>query len=481
MTEFDIVEKVEAVFKEALKKYAMLEGKKRVGVATSGGSDSVALLLLFDKFKKELGVKLIVLHFDHSLRETSSRDREFVENLADRLGLEFVWIKRDIKAEATSKKLSIEEAARRARYKWFRELIGADSLDCVATGHHMDDQAGTVIYRILRGTGPDGLSAIEPVGMDGKIIRPLLGVRKRMLEQYVRARGYSFVLDETNLSLSIVRNRIQQQIIPLLEEINPRAVESIAKLADIAFELKSWLKKKSDELLKACIMQKGESELFLDRKKMLELSQFERICTIRRALEEVVGDPFGYDYDDYKKVAELIADTTNFSWHVGRNVKVEMSTDVIRIGREESELKYEKVFEIPDVGDYDFAEIGLKISIRLKPVKSIKEAERYKGFSALLDADMVEFPLHVRFYREGDRFFPLGAPGEKSLADFFLDVKIPRFLRKKIPLLVSSGEVAWVIGYRISHIFRVTHKTKTALELFAEFYPPPPPSPPDES
>lgn len=478
MTDPDIVEKVEIVFKEALKKHAMLDGKSRVGVATSGGSDSVALLLLFDKFKKELGVSLTVLHLDHALRETSSRDREFVENLADRLGLEFVWTKKDIKAEASSKKLSIEEAARRARYRWFKELIDAASVDCVATGHHMDDQAGTVIYRILRGTGPDGLSAIEPVGMDGKIIRPLLGVRKKMLEQYVRERGYGFVVDETNLSISIVRNRIQQQIIPILEEMNPRAVESMARLANISFELRNWLKKKSDELLKACVVREGEDELFLDRNKMLELSQFERICAIRKALEEVVGDPFGYDYDDYKKVAELIAGTSSFSWHVGRNIKVEMSTDVVRIGAEKSELGGERIFEIPGVGNYEFAEIGLKISAKLKPVKSPKEAEQYGGFSALLDADKVEFPLHVRFYKEGDRFFPFGSPGEKSLADFFVNVKIPRFSRKKIPLLVISGEIAWVVGYRVSHIFRVTQKTKTALELFAEIYPPP--SPPEE-
>jgi len=481
MTDFDVVEKVESLFKETLKKYKMLDAPRRVGVATSGGSDSVALLLLFDRFKNDLGVKLVVLHFDHALRETSVRDRDFVENLADRLGLEFVWTRKNVKSEAEQKKLSVEEAARRSRYKWFDELVDAGSMDCVATGHNMDDQAETVIYRVLRGTGPDGLAAIEPIGMDGRVIRPLLGIRKQLLEQYVRARGYSFVVDETNFAVSFVRNRIRREIVPIFEQINPRAVESLARLAEIGFELKKWLKKKSDEMLDACVVRGDEDTLLLDRNKILALDEFEQICMLRRALERVVGDPFGYAYQDYKKVVELIVNSDSFSWDVGRGVKVEMSTDVVRIGSEKGEINEEKILKISGVGNYEFPEIGLKVSLKLRPVKSSKDAERYEGLSALLDADRTEFPLYVRFYRKGDRFFPLGSPGEKSLADFFTGAKIPRFLRKKIPLLISSDEIVWVVGYRVSHVFRVTQKTKTALELVAELYPPPPPPPPEES
>jgi len=467
MTEPEIVAEVEGGFKDALGGHGACRAGEVIGVATSGGSDSVALLLLFHRFKDDLGVELVVLHFDHALRESSSRDREFVENLSDRLGLEFVWTREDVGAFAKSEGLSIEEAARRARYSWFRELVEAGTVSRVATGHNMDDQAETVLYRVVRGTGPDGLSSIEPVGMGGKVIRPLLGVRKRLLERYVRARGYSFVVDESNLSSSFVRNRIRRELIPGLEEINPKVVESLSRLASVAFELKGWLRKKSDELLDLCIKQEDEASLLLDRGKMLELEAFERLCAVRRALERVVGDPFGYDYRDYLKIAELVASNDSFRWDAGRGIQVEMSSGVVRVGPKERALAVGS-FEVPGVGDYEFREIGLRVSLRKKPVRSPKEALDYSGYSALLDAGKVGFPLHIRFHEEGDRFFPLGAPGEKTLSDFFVDAKIPRFLRKKIPLLVSGGEIAWVVGHRVSHLFRVTRRTKVALEIEVE-------------
>ncbi|HDH97094.1 MAG TPA: tRNA lysidine(34) synthetase TilS [Proteobacteria bacterium] len=464
MTEHEIVAEVERKFRRALESRCTVRAGDVVGVATSGGPDSVALLLLFHRFKEELAVELAVLHFDHALRKSSGRDREFVEKLADRLGLEFIWKREDVASLAKTRRLSVEEAARRARYAWFKELLDAGRVSRVATGHNMDDQAETVLYRIVRGTGPDGLSSIEPIGMDGKIIRPLLDVRKRDLERYVRARGYSFVIDETNLSDSFVRNRIRRDLIPALEEINPRVVESLARLASVAFDLKSWLRRKSDDLLSSCIEAQEEGAILLNRQKLLALDPFERVCAVRRALERVVGDPFGYEYRDYTRIVSLIGSSDSFSWDAGRGVRIEMSSGLIRIGPP-AEPPVQDVCEIPNVGEYECPGLGIRVSVRRRPITSAREAMNYSGYSALLDADRIDFPLYIRFPKEGDRFFPLGAPGEKKLADFFVDAKIPRFVRKKVPLLVSGGEIAWVIGHRISHIFRITPKTKAALEI----------------
>lgn len=220
----------------SLKAQSRLHAGDRVGVAVSGGADSVALLRLLDDLRERLGIVLHALHFNHKLRNRASdADEQFVARLASRLGLEFHSAHADVARLARSSKRNLEDAGRRARYEWFASIAEGRHLACVATAHTADDQAETVLAHLLRGTGLAGLAGIHPVS--GKVIRPLLTFRRAALRSYLRQRRQPWREDASNRDTQRTRARIRRQLIPLLEKrFQPLAVEHLAALASRALE-----------------------------------------------------------------------------------------------------------------------------------------------------------------------------------------------------------------------------------------------------
>src|SRR6267378_462174 len=227
---------------DCLKKQQMMRPGDRVGVAVSGGADSVALLLLLQEFREKLGIVLSVVHFNHKLRgKASDADEKFVANLAAKHGLEFHTASVHVAQKAKKERTNLEDAARRARYDYFHSLVESGALTRIAVAHTADDQAETVLAHILRGTGLTGLGGIHPVA--GPIIRPLLKIRRAELRAYLRAKKQKWREDATKRDTTRTRARIRRKLLPLLEkQFQPAIVEHLTTLAELAREDESFLK-----------------------------------------------------------------------------------------------------------------------------------------------------------------------------------------------------------------------------------------------
>jgi len=231
------VSKLPKELRTHIEKQGLLRAGERVGVAVSGGADSVALLRLLLELREPLGVVLSVVHFDHKLRGVASeKDERFVAGLAEKFGLTLHIGHGEVGKKAKKEKANLEDAARRARYAFFRRLTEGGLVNCVATAHTADDQAETVLAHILRGTGLAGLGGIHPATKDG-IVRPLLAARRADLRKYLREKKQTWREDSTNRDTARQRARMRKKLLPLLEkEFNPKSVEHLGDLANAALE-----------------------------------------------------------------------------------------------------------------------------------------------------------------------------------------------------------------------------------------------------
>jgi tRNA(Ile)-lysidine synthase len=240
-----------------IERQRMLRPGDRVGVAVSGGGDSVALLRLLEDLRLQLGVHLSVLHFNHQLRGADSdADEQFVAALAAQRGLAFIADRADVAAVARQRGWNLEDAARRLRYEFFRSAMEGNRLTRVAVAHSADDQAETVLARLVRGTGPAGLAAIYPV--KGRVIRPLLDIRREELRGYLQAIGQGWREDQSNRDMQRLRARLRHEILPTLErELQPSVVAHLCRLAEFSREDEAFWMAVVRERLKPLLHREG--------------------------------------------------------------------------------------------------------------------------------------------------------------------------------------------------------------------------------
>jgi tRNA(Ile)-lysidine synthase len=449
-----------------IEKYSMLRKGDRVLIGVSGGPDSIALLHILLRLKDEYELKLKVGHLNHGLRgEESDRDERFVKNLCKQLKIK-CYTKRLKKGELESAKgVSPEESARRARYKYFEWLSKKLKCNRIALGHTADDQAETVLMRFVRGSGLRGLGGIPPVRKNGLIIRPLINLWRKEIEEFLEKEKILFVIDSTNESMKFLRNRLRQELIPYIEKnFNPNIKECLVRMGELF---------RYDEELLSEFLRTGKNfyeitgdKININLKIFKKLSEPAQLRVIRRAIEEFLGDLRHFQkvhFNDILKIA------------MGKkpNVKIVLPRDLIAI-REYSKLSicYNKNGELMNK-----FKVKLKINGKtlISALKSTIESEvisrnEVKTLNvscnmALLDFDKLKKPLVVRTYEHGDRFIPLGSSGSKKLKDFFIDLKIPLEERYRTPILVSNDRIAWVAGLRIDDRFKVTEETKRILRL----------------
>lgn len=291
-TKKDTAGNIERRLAEYLKASAWFHAGLRVGVAVSGGGDSVALLMLLAALRSELGIVASVVHFNHKLRgKASDADEKFVAALAEKLGVTMHIGRADVAAKAKGEKANLEDAARRARYAFFERLAEQGLVDVVATAHSMDDQAETVLAHILRGTGIAGLAGIHPVA--GSVVRPLLGFRREELREYLRLKRQPWREDSTNRDTARTRARMREKLLPLLErQFNPAVVEHLAALADRAREQASLVVHLAGQIFqKNVTLDRGSARIGLqDFLHPFAIDQPETANVLRgRLIQEVAG------------------------------------------------------------------------------------------------------------------------------------------------------------------------------------------------
>jgi tRNA(Ile)-lysidine synthase len=423
----DLVQRVAAT----IERYGMLRPGQRVGVAVSGGADSVCLLHVL----AALGFDLRVLHLDHNLRGDESRaDAEFVRELAEGLGLP-VTVR-----EAHLSGGNLEQAAREARLAFFREMIAAGTVEGVATGHTRSDQAETVLFRFLRGSGSAGLAGIRPVTSDGRV-RPLIEVERADVEAFLRDRGIAWREDSSNASPRFARNQIRHGLMPqLAREWNPAIVETLAHTASWAQGEEAYWEGELERLSGGRLLEK-EGAVLLTLAGNLPEAAARRL--IRRAIERAKGDLRGIDFRHVEAVLSMARRPQGHGHVSVPELEVVRSFEWIRLSAGAPAPPYRVAAKVP--GKVRPPGAGVEISLELieKPETFRPPDYVYNDGMGCLDWQRVSSALEFRNWMPGDRYQPSGSSGTEKIKTLFHRARIPIWERRGWPVLWDGKEIVW--------------------------------------
>jgi tRNA(Ile)-lysidine synthase len=456
----DFVGKVRAT----VERYRMIQKGDTVIVGVSGGVDSVALLNVLMALRDEYDLSIVVAHLDHGIRgEESRREARFVRDLAQGLDLPFETAVADVPAMAERERISLQEAARKARYDFYEEVRKRYHGQKVAIGQTADDQAETILMRVIRGAGLRGLKGIPPV-RGGIYIRPLIETSREEVERLAAEKGLSYVIDSSNIKDIYLRNKVRHDLIPRLErEYNPSIRAGLTRMASILSREDDYLDREAEQLAARLIEADGE-EVGLDIPGLK--ASHGAICfrVLQKALAIVVGgDLRRIKTVHLEAIFRLLAHRAPnkvLCLPDGVYVEKHYTKLFIRRGERPAVFPFEYVVDAPGVTVLEG--LGKKLFTRIDPAEGRIPMGGDPNV-AHLDDDKLAHPLTLRSFERGDRFVPLGMKASKKVKDFFIDSKVPKALRRQIPLLVSGGVIAWVVGYRVSECFKLTEGSRRVL------------------
>lgn len=420
-------------------------------LAVSGGKDSMTMLDLFNYFKYELKLNLVVCHFNHSLRDDADRDEKFVKTQCEKYGLKFYSKKEDVLLYSNENKLSTEEGARFLRYKFFDEVKRIENLEYIATAHNKNDLAETVIMRILRGTGINGLIGIQ--SERGDLIRPILNFSRDEIEKYIEENNIPFVEDKTNFEELYLRNKIRLNLFPILKnEYNPRILDAISRLSNIAFDY-STISREYIASKEGLLWEFNKEKILVYIEKLKLQSRSFRNIMYREFFEFISKDPDGINYKIIEEIDNLIFSKTGKYIEI-KNVVFKIEYDKLLI--------YDKnIFENLEMKFYfenlDFSLYSTKFFDIIIEQSSFEEFKNLKQNKDLLfiNKKYLDF-LKIRNKENGD-FLELEF-GKKKLKDIFIDEKVSKDIRKNIPIFEIENNIVWVPNIRRSNRYLVDKK-----------------------
>jgi len=435
-----------------LRRHAMLAGGETVLVAVSGGADSVALLYLLSCLAADWQLRLHALHVDHQLRAESAADADFVRALGARLGVPV-----DVTTVAVDRRGSLEAAARAARYAALEACAARVGAARIAVGHTADDQAETVLMRLVQGAGVRGLAGIPPVR--GAIIRPLIEVRRSALESELASAGLSWVDDASNRNPKFLRNRIRHELLPLLaDSYNPEVKAALARVASLARETVGALDRAAEvELDRLAVWADGAATVRLDALRALPRPVAAGVPRQGAAGLGSKAPLRAWTHRGLKRVLSVPAPRRAF--RLG-GVTVEVSGALGRLASAPPPALIERIVAVP--GRTELPEIGQALEARLVGADAYA-IPREPGRVAF-DADELATPLVVRARRRGERFVAFGG-AERRLKTLLIEAKVPRWDRSRVPVIEAGGTIVWIGRLRRGAAGRVTARTRRVLEL----------------
>ena len=455
---------------ETIKKHKMIAPGEHIIVAVSGGADSVALLNVLMVLKQKWRLDLTVAHLDHGIRGAESRrEAEFVRGLACQMDIPCISEQRDVLSCKKEKGLSLQEAAREVRYLFFQEVFMREHADKIALGHHADDQAETILMWFLKGASINGLSGMPPL-RDGIFIRPLIEVTRNEIEQYLQQSSIDSIPDTSQYELHYLRNKIRHQLIPILKkEYNPRIVETLTRMADLLRPDKEMLDKQAGDAVNKCLFKKGD-KIYCNIDDIRKYSPSILGRLIKNIFYDLEGPTKGLAFKHIDAVRHLLdgkGPSRVVQMPGGLCVRREYGRLVFKKG-DLDKFSYSFSFDnLPDSVRID--KIGREIYFRFVDINNKKDIFKDKEKDVeLLNFKEVKFPLVIRNWLPGDRFYPLGLGGSKKLKDLFIDRKVSVCEREKVPVMLFQDRIAWVCGFRIDERFKLKPDSKQALKVWIE-------------
>lgn len=445
----------------------MFNKKDRVIVAVSGGPDSISLLHILYNLKDELEITLYAAHVNHCLRgKEADADEEYVRNFCRNYSIEFRSKRINIDEISKIKNISHESAGREARYEFFEEFRKEVSAQKIAIAHNSNDQAETILMRIMRGSGTEGLTGIKPV-RDNIFVRPLINNSRDEIEKYCRENNLQPRIDKTNLEAIYSRNKIRLQLIPYMQEhFNKDIVQILNRLSDTIKVDNDYLEIISKEKYKKYCDVTSE-KVIISKKAFLE---HDAILTriIRLAIYNIEGNLYNVERVHIYDIIHIQKQHTGKMTMLPNNLCAINNYSDIYICKKENRNKENNSKEyMLHNGVNILQDINLRIKLSLIDKKvniNVKGENLIKYF----DYDKIKKNISLRYRKEGDKFIPLGMKGSKKLKDFFIDLKIPKDKRDEIPIICFGDKIAWIVGYRVSDLFKVDKNTQTVLEVRIE-------------
>lgn len=452
-------------FEEALRTHSLVQAGQKVLVAFSGGADSTALLHLFYRLRDGWSLELAAAHLNHALRgEQSDADEAHCRQVCAEWRIPFFSRKVEVLQQARERRLSVEMAAREARYAFLQEVADALEADVIALGHTRDDQAETILLHLTRGTGATGLAGMPP--RRDRFIRPLLGFSRQQVREYCAQQGLRFVEDASNLDLRYSRNRIRHCVLPELRRLNPRVDEALQRLSQTVRDEERWWQGYLKTLEPQFTLGRTGQEWLLS----LEWLRAQPDAIVRRVIRYAVqalsseGTELHFEQVERLRTAIRTNSRAGVTLQGGR-LHLAVGQRALRLWwkPDAPSSTYEMVVQIP--GETPVPPAGVTLHAEYS---ALPEAGQWRrdNWEVWCDAAQVAGQVRVRNWRRGDRVQPLGMSGHRKLSDLFTDRKVPLSLRSRIPVVCDEEGIIWVVGICLAHRVRCTSNTSAVLHLW---------------
>jgi tRNA(Ile)-lysidine synthase len=458
---------------DTIERHKMLIPRDKVLIGVSGGADSVALLHLMVALRPVMDLQLAVAHLNHGLRsDASDREAGFVEALSNELGLLFHCEK----IELDPHQGSLEERGRRARYRFYKRLLHEHGYNKLALGHQADDNAESVLLHLLRGSGIRGLSGIPPK-RGGVIVRPLIETSRSDIKAYLKSCGIAHVEDASNNDMRFQRNRIRHQLIPLLQrDYNPNICIVLNRLAGLCRDEQAWSNTMLQPMLESALIDFGSERLELRADSLLDVPPAAQRRLLRMALRSWMGDLKRMGLDHIDAVIDLLHHHSAGSrLSLPQHIVAERTIDGLRFlnsgqsGEDACGVASAFSYTIPLPPQQgvilQIPEAGCRLHATIAPAPNLGREKKAEKNVVWFDRDALVFPLTVRNYEPGDRLAPHGMQGTQKVKKVFIDRKVPRNRRSRIPIVTQNDTILWIAGIRRGSAAPVLDTTRHALKI----------------
>ncbi|MCR4394122.1 MAG: tRNA lysidine(34) synthetase TilS [Dehalococcoidales bacterium] len=446
---------------------------QKILVAVSGGPDSVCLLHLLYSLQNELGISLQIAHLNHRLRGAESEaDARYVSSLAEKLKIPCTVTEADVREYRQQHRLSLEEAAREVRYAFLARVAREAGAGRVATGHTLNDHLETILLHFIRGTGIQGLRglrACQTLEFSGErltVIRPLLGFRREETEEYCRIHSLSPRQDISNFSLSLLRNRVRHELLPLLQKYNEGIYDVLSRIGQIMDDEIAFLDSQVDRVWSQIASQE-DMVLILVKDGLKNLPRALQRHLLRRALASQLGTLKDIEMRHIEEMLQALMLPPGRKISLPRGLYFEVEYQRYLLGRQ-----IERLIPFPEIHGIYRLNIpgktvlpGWEIEAEILPADQIPVTGIRDEFTACFDFAITGADLILRTRKKGDRFQPLGMSQIKKVGEFMLDARIPRSWRDRIPVICSPRQIIWLAGCRIDERVKVTPQTREVLCL----------------
>ncbi|MEO8368014.1 MAG: tRNA lysidine(34) synthetase TilS [Candidatus Solibacter sp.] len=423
---------------QTIERHRMFARGDRVGVAVSGGADSVCLLHVMVELARQWELALHVLHVNHNLRGAESfGDAEFVRELACRLDLGF-----ELQELELGRAGNLEEQARDWRYAFFREWMARTGAQRVALGHTRSDQAETVLFRLLRGTGATGLAAIRPVTSEG-VVRPLIDADRAQVESYLKDSGIPWREDSTNAARDFARNRIRHDLLPQLKrDWNPALTESLARTADISLAEEEYWQGEIGRLADR-LFRRDRAAVLVSAAALSALPLAAARRLVRYAVELAAGDTRGLGFDHVARVLSLAARARGSGRVQLPGLEVVRSFDEMRFGFHAETGLFTLYVSVPGLARIPGTNLCISLEMIEKPETNTSPDRVYNSQMGCIDWNRLSGPLKLRNWQPGDQYHPVGVPAAIKIKTLFQQARIPVWERTQWPVLTDAESIIW--------------------------------------